>query len=372
MKRVLLLGGGHSHLEVVRRFGTQSVPDSEVTLIDGERFAAYSGMLPGLIARHYEFSDCNIDLARFAQRASVHFINSAARRLDVANRRVELNDGTRIDYDLVSINVGSTPSMAGIAGAQHALAVKPFQAFANKWDGLIAAARNGDLRSVVVIGGGAAGVEILLAMQYRLAQLAAKRPVDFALVTGSHCLLPDHSAGVRAVFERTLGARGVAVNLHAQAAHIEHTAVVLSDGRRLPADVAVLATGATAPAWLADTGLALDARGFIAIDDRLMSISHDIVFAGGDCATIKDRVYPKSGVYAVRQGPVLYENLRRALTDEPMAEYRPQRRALALISTGDKCAVASYGRAALSGAWVWRWKNHIDRAFVRRYNRDAR
>ncbi|MEO7728156.1 MAG: FAD-dependent oxidoreductase [Burkholderiales bacterium] len=372
MKRVLLLGGGHSHLEVVRRFGMLPVLNTEITLVDAEPFSTYSGMLPGLIAGHYEFGDCHIDLARLAQRAGVRFINSRACGLDVTNRRLELNNGTRIDYDLLSINAGSTPSTAGITGADHALAVKPFQPFAHAWNNLIERARNGDLHSVVVIGGGAAGVEILLAMQFRLAQLAGTRRVDFALVTDAHCVLPGHNEGVRSAFERVLASRGITVILQARVEHVAAAAVILDGGRRITADAVVLATGAAAPAWFADTALKLDEHGFIAVDDRLRSESHATVFAAGDCASIKDRVYPKSGVYAVRQAPVLAENLRRTTTAQPLANYHPQRRALALISTGDKYAVASYGRMALAGVWAWRWKNYIDRKFVRRYNQYLR
>jgi selenide,water dikinase len=126
-------------------------------------------------------------------------------------------------------------------------------------------------------------------------------------------------------------------------------------------------TGAAAPAWPRASGLQTDAAGFIAVDTHLQSLSHPGVFAAGDIASMQDTPRPKSGVYAVRQGPPLTENLRRALRGEPLVEYHPQARALALISAGDRYAVASYGPFALSGAWVWRWKDRIDSAFMQRY-----
>ncbi len=368
MKRLILLGGGHSHLEVVRRFGLGAPYGTQVTLVDAAQFATYSGMLPGLIAGHYSFDDCHVDLARLAQTAGVGFVQSRACGIDTARRRVVFDDGARLDYDVLSVDVGSTPPTAQVAGAaEHAIAVKPFSVFAQRWERLIASALAGSLRNVVVVGGGAAGLELVLAMQYRLAQAAPARPVDFTVVTAAACLVPDHHAATRAVLARWLNARGIAVHLNATVERVEPAAVILSNGTDISSDATIFATGAAAPSWFASTGLALDARGFVSVTQSLASVSHPEVFAAGDCATIEGHDYPKSGVYAVREGPVLADNLRRALDGKPLRKYRPQRLALALISGGNRFAVASYGRIALPGAWVWRWKDYIDRKFVRRY-----
>jgi len=368
VKRVVLLGGGHSHLEVVRRFGARPAAYTEISLVDPAQFATYSGMLPGLIAGHYNFQACRVDLARLTQHCGVRFVQRRSCSIDTARRQVALDDGTKLDYDLVSIDVGSTPPIAGIHGAaEHAIAAKPFTTFAQRWDRLVASAETGGLRKVVVIGGGAAGLELALAMQHRLAHAGARHPIEYAVVTDAHCVLPDHNAGTRAALERLLAERGVAVHLNSRVARVDRDAVVLADARRLESDATIWATGAGAPSWFADTGLALDARGFVRVDDCLSSVSHREVFAAGDCATIDGHDYPKSGVYAVRQGPVLAENLRRALAGERLSTYRPQQRALALISTGNRYAVASYGRVALEGAWVWHWKDYVDRKFMRRY-----
>ena len=369
MKRVVLLGGGHSHLEVVRRFGANPAPHVEISLVDPAQFATYSGMLPGLIAGHYGFDDCHVDLARLAQQCGVRFLPLRACGMDIARRQIALSDGTVLDYDVASLDVGSTPPTAGTPGAaEHAIAAKPFTIFAQRWDRLIAAAQAGTLRKVVVIGGGAAGVELALAMHHRMAQATMPHPIDFAVVTDAQCLLPDHNRQTRAALERALTQRGIAVYLNSRVTCVESTRVIV-DGtaHAIASDTTIWATGAGAPSWLADTGLALDVQGFIRIDERLASVSNPEIFAAGDCATIDGHRYPKSGVYAVRQGPVLAENLRRVLAGERLASYLPQQRALALISTGNRYAVASYGRYALEGAWVWRWKDYIDRKFMRRY-----
>jgi selenide,water dikinase len=371
MKRVLLLGGGHSHIEVVRQFGARPVPDTEITLVDAERFATYSGMLPGLIAGHYDFHDCHIDLARLAQRAGAHFVQARASNIDTVRRQLALNNGDALAYDLLSIDVGSTPPTAAIPGAaDHVITVKPFAAFAQQWDRIVDRARGAQMRKIVVVGGGTAGVEILLAMHYRLAQPDVSEPTRFTLVSDAHCILPDHNANTRSLFEHLLSERGIEVRLNSRAVRAEADELVLADDNRIASNATIWATGAAASAWLGETGIALDARGFISIDEHLKSVSHADVYAAGDCATMVGCDYPKSGVYAVRQGPVLAKNLRNALAGQPLANYRPQRLALALISSGGKHAIASYGRIAFGGAWVWRWKNHIDRKFVNHYRAD--
>jgi selenide,water dikinase len=352
----------------VRRFGASPAAPAEVTLVDPAQFATYSGMLPGLIAGHYGFQDCHVDLARLAQHSGVRFLQLRACGIDTVRRQVVLSDGALLDYDILSLDVGSTPPTAGIPGAaEHAIAAKPFTTFAQRWDRFIASAEAGTLRKLVVIGAGAAGLELVLAMQYRLAQAGVGQSIDYAVVTDAQCVLPDHHARTRAVIERVLVERNIAGHVGSPVMRVESDAVIVSGAARIDSDATIWATGAGAPAWLANTGVALDASGFIRIDEGLSSLSNPEIFAAGDCATMDSHHYPKSGVYAVRQGPVLAENLRRALAGERLASYRPQQRALALISTGNRYAVASYGRYALEGAWVWRWKDYIDRKFMRRY-----
>jgi selenide,water dikinase len=208
-------------------------------------------------------------------------------------------------------------------------------------------------------------VEVVLAMQYRMASDGGR--AQFTLIGDGPTILGIHPPGVQRRFTEILRARGIALRLDTPVDRAEHGALVLRGGERLAADEVVWVTGAAAPAWPRASGLQTDAAGFIAVNAHLQSLSHPVVFAAGDVASMHNTPRPKSGVYAVRQGPPLAENLRRALRGEPLLDYHPQPRALALISAGDRYAVASYGPFAISGAWVWRWKDHIDTAFMRRY-----
>lgn len=368
MKRLVLVGGGHSHVEVLRQWGVRPAAGADITLVSPARHTSYSGMLPGLIAGHYRYQDCHIDLEYLAQYAGARLVQSRARDVDMLRHQLVLTDGAAIDYDLLSIDIGSTSARRALPGADDdTIAVKPFEEFLPAWHGLVERARTGELKTILVVGGGAGGVELLLAMQHRLAQAAAPHAVGFVLVSDGDRLLPDLNSGTRKAFHDILSRRGIEVHLNCRVERVEADAAVTTQGKRIAADTVVWATGAHAPAWLRETQLKLDAAGFIATDEHLLSLSHPDIFAAGDCATIEGYTYPKSGVYAVRQGPLLARNLRHALADAPLGAYRPQPRALALISTGDRYAVAAYGRLTFKGAWVWRWKDHIDRKFMARY-----
>jgi len=370
-KRILLVGGGHAHIEVLRRFARQPPDAVDVTLVSPDAMTPYSGMLPGLVAGHYAHADAFIDLAPLAGAAHAAFVIDRVARLDLYSRVAHLASGEIIAFDIVSLDVGSLPDMA-IPGAQeHAIGVRPFERFLPAWESLQADAAADLVRTLAVVGGGAGGVEILLAMQYRLAGLLGPRSPRFLLVTALPNLLPQHSVAVRRVLGKVLVARDVVLALASPVAAVEAGALVTSNGRRIAADRIFWATTAAADPWLAASDLDCDAGGFVRVNECLQSASHPFVFAVGDCASQDRHPRPKSGVYAVRHGPPLTANLRRVVRGEPLRPFVPQRRALALISTGDRQAVASRGPLVAAGAWVWRWKDRIDRRFVARYRVQA-
>lgn len=364
--RLLLVGGGHAHVEVLRRFG-EHAPAATLTLVTPERDAAYSGMLPGLVAGHYEERATQIALDPLAAQARATVVRDRVAALDLAARVATLASGRTLAFDVVSLDVGSTPDASVPGAREHAIAVKPVPAFLAAWARLREDAAAGRVRTIAVVGGGAGGVEILLAMQWRLREALGERAPRFALVTDQPHLLPQHAAPVRRMLGGVLAARGVAVHLGAPARAVEAGAVVVEGGKRIAAEAIVWATSAAAAPWLQQSGLAVDARGFVCVDAHLASLSHDFVFGAGDCVTLAANPHPKSGLYAVRHGPPLAANLRAALGGGAMTAYRPQARGLALIATGGRDAILSWGPFAARGAWVWRWKDGIDRRFLARY-----
>ncbi len=342
--------------------------DVDITLVSPDRHTPYSGMLPGLVAGHYDFGDAHIDLEPLARFAGARFLQINAVAIDAAKHSARLADGSILNYDVASIDVGSTPPAKGLAGvAEHTLPVKPVKAFLAAWDALLDRVRAGDVRSLAMVGGGAAGVEMLLAMLHRITQMHVPRKTRFVLITDTPQLLMNHAPGVRATLTRHLAHKQVVVYCATRVTRAEAGALYTDNGTRIEADASFLATGAAAPAWLAGSGIPLNENKFININKYLQSTRHNELFAAGDCATMENKVYPKSGVYAVRQGPPLAENLRRFLRGESLIEYTPQPRTLALISTGEQHAIASWGVLSFHGNWVWRWKDQIDRKFMAKY-----
>jgi pyridine nucleotide-disulfide oxidoreductase family protein len=372
VKRLLLAGGGHSHVFVLDALARARTADVEVTLVSPFDRQVYSGMLPGWIAGHYAIEQCVIPLAPLAQRANARFVQAHVARLDLEHRIAYTEASEPLPFDVISIATGPVLDLDAIPGLrEHAIALRPIEAMIGRWPRVFAelvaiAESGGEAPTLTVIGGGAGGVELALAIANRVR--ITHVPARVQLVTGKAGPLPGFAEGVRRRIARLLPERGVRV-IEDDAAEISRHAVLLADGGEIVSDVTIAAIGAAAAEWPRQAGLAVDERGFIAVDARLQSISHPFVFAAGDCASIVGAPRPKSGVYAVRAGPPLARNLLRYLAGRPLRRYRPQRIALYLISTGPQHAVASWNGLSTEGRWVWRWKDRIDRSFVARYAR---
>ena len=375
LRDVVLVGGGHSHVGVLRRFAMKPLPGVRLNLICSDSHTPYSGMLPGYIAGHYDYDEVHIDLDRLCVFAGARMFRAEAIGIDRTAQRVLCRGRPAIAYDLLSINIGSTPQMQQVSGAEEfAVPVKPIRQFNERWLALLQRVRQHQGRTTIaVVGGGAGGVELTLAMQYRLRnelQALGRDPDELAfhLFTAGSDILPTHNPGVRRRFARVLGERGVTLHRNAEVNQVSASLLSTVDGTSWPADEVVWVTQAGGAPWLRPTGLALDARGFIEVNQNLQSVSDPLVFAAGDIAAIAGQPLEKAGVFAVRMGRPLADSLRRSVLGQPLQPYRPQRRWLALISTGDAHAIASRGAIGFEGDWVWRWKDWIDRRFMRRFS----
>jgi pyridine nucleotide-disulfide oxidoreductase family protein len=365
VKRLLLLGGGHAHVHVLREMGRERFAAAEVTLVTPFVRQIYSGMVPGVVAGHYRAEQAAIQLLPLAAAAGVTVLETAAVGLDAVRRAVRLASGQVLGYDVLSIDTGSEMDRGRIPGArEHAIFVRPMEHFLADVEGMLDAASRQPL-DLVVLGGGAAGVELALALQFRLGQLGGE-PGRVALVVGGERVLAGYPGAVARRAERALERARVTL-FRDHCVEIRADAVVLASGARLACDVPVIATGSEAPGWLAGSGLALDGQGFIVTGPTLQSGSHAEVFAAGDVATRIDAPHPRSGVHAVRAGPPLLDNLRAFCSGAPLKRHLPPTKTLNLLSCGRRRAIASRGGWSAEGRWVWWWKDRIDRAFVARY-----
>ncbi len=371
---LVLIGGGHAHLSVLRRFAMRPLPGVRLTLVSRTSQSPYSGMLPGFIAGHYTARAMHFDLRALAHQVGCRFILAEVIGLDPIAGRVQLADRSDLEFDLLSLNTGSTPALpASLLDDTRFTPVKPIDAFARRWQAIEhRVLSNMGACHIAVIGGGAGGVELVLAMQHRLqaARRARGAPADtlaFTLLCAEDSLLPGHNRATRAAFVRILADRGITVQTSARVEVVDSGRVHTADDRSFCFDEILWVTSAEPASWFRDSGLRTDDHGYVQVGTDLRSISHPGVFAAGDCASIVGHPRPKAGVHAVRQGAWLAENLQRVLKGEPLRHEIPQRQALAILATGPRHAVATRGRWSVQGRWVWRWKDLIDRRFMRKF-----
>lgn len=380
-REVVLLGGGHSHAIALMRWAMAPVAGVRLTLISDGSETPYSGMLPGHVAGLYDRAACHMDLRRLAIAAGAQFYGDRAIGLDLERRRVICAERPPVAFEVLSIDVGSTPQMAGEgnidpAVAARSLVAKPVAAFLAGWDQFLGQVQRDRPKSVrvAIAGGGVGGVELALAVRQRLATLLEPwgGTAIITIVQRDRQLVPTLGAMARARVNRALAARNINVWCSETAIALRpdydgSAILACQSGRSLPCDLAIWVTQAAAPPWLGDTGLALDGAGFVAVNPSLQSLSHEYVFAAGDVATTIHAPRPKAGVFAVRQGQPLFNNLRRYLAGQPLRPFHPQRQYLSLIGTGDGHAIAARGSWGAAGPVWWWLKDRIDRRFMDRF-----
>jgi selenide,water dikinase len=374
-KEVVLVGAGHAHLEALRRLSARRQSGEHLTLLTRSDHTTYSGMLPGVIAGLYRPEEARIDAARVAAAAGARLVIDEATGIDTQARLVHRRQGEPLRYDVLSINIGATANVRGVPGAaEHAIAVKPIEGLIANVEAMGRRIREAGGRARIgVVGGGAGGVELILALERRLrrdvaaAGLAAEG-LSFMLITAAE-VLPTFSRRLRQRITAILSERGIGVVAGARVVAVERGAVSVAGRGRVDLDEVLWVTEAAPAPWLKETALALDAEGFIEVEATLQSVSHADVLAAGDSASVRGHPRPKAGVHAVRAGALIAANVGRLAAGRRPIARMPQRRALALISTGERYALGARNGLTFEGAWVWRLKDAIDRRFVARFAR---
>ena len=370
-KELVLVGGGHSHVTVLRQLGMNPIPGLKITLLSPDTRTPYSGMLPGLVAGHYEEEDVYIDLVPLCRFAGARFIRCRIEAIDPLLQTVWTAGRPDFRYDILSIDIGITPLLDVVPGARgNVIPVKPITGFLKEWYAFVKRVAWGKPGKVGFVGSGAGGVELCLAVYHRLCQDFAPQfqGLEWHLFSDGDDILTDYPKAVRNKFRKTLEERGINIHHQYRVVCVRDHTLISMNGDQMTLDEIFWVTSASSPDWLADTGLKLNENGFICTRSTLQTQNHPNVFAVGDIAHLIDNPRPKAGVFAVRQGPVLVDNIRRLLEEKTLRKFKPQSEFLSLISTGDKYAVASRNGLNVGGGWVWRWKDWIDQRFMRRYN----
>ncbi len=356
---LVLIGGGHTHALVLRKWGMNPLPGVRVSVINPGPTAPYSGMLPGFVAGHYTRDELDIDLVRLARFAGARLIDGYATAIDRDAQTITVAGRPPIGYDVAAVDVGITSTMPALQGfSAHAIPAKPLGNFASRWDAFRASAENPE---IAIIGGGVAGAELAMAMAHALRDRNPKvRLIDRMRV------LTALGYKARQKMLAALDSAQIEIIEDAEVSEVFPEGIVLTDGRTIRSDFTTGAAGAKPHDWIGTTGLDLH-DGFITVDAHLQS-SDPAIFAVGDCAHLSHDPRPKAGVYAVREAPVLFDNLRAVLSGGQMSAYKPQRDYLKLISLGRKSALAEKFGTARAGGLLWKLKDQIDRTFMNQFD----
>jgi len=371
-QKLVLIGGGHAHAIALKQWGLNPLPEVDLTLISDVEQTPYSGMLPGHVAGFYNYDETHIDLRSLAQFAGAEFNGDRAIAIDPEHNQITCASG-QFKFDYLSLDIGSIPQSLTVPGAKaYAVPAKPVPDFLDAWYKLkqLAASNPEQPLSMAIVGGGAGGVELALNMQTCLKEiLKGKNPPEIHLIHRGRQLLSGHNDWVSKNLTKIIRQRGVKLHLQQDVREVFADQLICQSGLEIKASHVFWVTQATAPSWIKESGLKTDDQGFILVADTLQSISHPNIFAAGDIATMVNYQRPKAGVFAVRQGQPLFNNWQNILTQQPLQEYIPQDKYLALIGTGDFKAIASWGSFGWHSTLCWWLKDYIDRKFMNQFSR---
>jgi selenide,water dikinase len=369
--RLLLVGIGHANLQILERMVAEPLPDVDLVAVSLSDKHHYSGMVPGYIRGGYREDQIAFDLPNSVAAAGGKLIQSPAVGIDLEARTVALESGQDIEYDLVSFNLGSRAAGQDSPGiGENAVRVKPMSQAVSLKRALVNLrdTTSPEAQRVAVVGAGAAGFEIACGIAEFLDVAGRAREVE--LIESADRILSGYTDRLRRKAEKILAQKGIHLHLGSRVAAVSPQEVELENGSRIPSNLTVWLTGATADPMFQGSGLDLDDRGFVLVDDSLRSVSDSRVFAVGDCATMVNYPdTPKAGVYSVRQGPVLWRSLLAAINGTPPPRYKPQSGFLSILNTCDGRSLLQYKGMISHGRWAWWLKDRIDRGFMAKYQR---
>lgn len=371
MKKLVLIGGGHSHAIALREWGKKKITGIKVILISNVKKTPYSGMLPGLIAGYYDYETTHIDLEKLTKFAEVQLIIDQVIDIQPELKKVICQSGRIIDFDVLAIDIGSTPKKTAIKGADlYTIPAKPVPYLIKKWQEIVQNCQSqpDSPLTINIIGGGAGGVELALNMHQRLTNILKPEILTINLIHRGARILSHQNKWVSHQLTQILNQRKINLYLRTEIKAVTATEVITKSGKKITSDYSFLVTQAQAPLWLQNNQIITDENGFILVQDSLQTINYDNIFATGDIATMINYPRPKAGVFAVKQGKPLLQNICKYLSNKPLKKYKPQQKYLNIIGTGNKKAIAIWGPIACQSPLLWNFKEWLDFNFMNQFN----
>ena len=366
-REVVLIGGGHAHALFLRKWGMNPLPGVQISLISPTAETTYTGMLPGFLAGHYSREEISIDLIKLCRFAGVRFIMDSVNNIFPSENMVSIKDRAPLRYDIASIDIGVTSKLLGsLLSNPNTHSIKPLGDFVDRWVKVKAKIVNDEISpEIVVIGGGIGAAEIAMAMAFSLKSLAV-REYNITII--------DKSNGLNGIRPQTRKALLLALDSfaiktlnHSEVLEVTETEVRIKTYPAITSNFTVVAVGASPYEWLKQSDLVLK-NGFVEVDSKLRAVGLSNIFAVGDCAHLVSFPVPKAGVFAVRQAPILFKNICAELLKRPLKKFSPQKNYLKLISLGEKNAISDYWGASFSGPKIWKIKDKIDKAFMKKFS----
>ncbi|BAQ60691.1 NADH dehydrogenase-like protein [Geminocystis sp. NIES-3708] len=368
MLNLVFIGGGHSHVIALKLWGEQPVSGVNFTMISNVKKTPYSGMLPGYLAGYYNYDQSHIDLEILAKFAKIKLIIDSVIDIDTENKKIICDSKNIIDFDLLSVDIGSTPKNNDIEGAKlYTIPVKPVNLLIKKWEDIINKSEKNKMLILNIIGGGAGGVELAMNIHQKLSTILTNENFKINLIHKQEKLLSNYHKLASKRITNILKSKNINIYLNSIVKKVYQDHLITKSGLIIKGNYHFLVTQASAPLWLKNGTIATDKEGFILIKNTLQSINYDYIFATGDIATMINYSYPKAGVFAVKQGKPLYENICNWLNKKPLKSYHPQKYYLNIIGIGNQSAVAIWGNLVWESPLVWQWKKYLDHTFMEQF-----
>jgi NADH dehydrogenase FAD-containing subunit len=360
---LVLVGAGHAHMTVLKRLADFTAAGHRVTVIGPGPLHYYSGMGPGMLSGIYRPEDIRFNVKDMAVARGASFIEDLVVRVDPVKKELLLQRGERVAYDVVSFNAGSgVPIDDRISAHEDVVPVKPIERLLHARARIIEALREKKL-SIVVAGGGPAGLEI--AANLRRLVVDATGAAEITLIADR--LLAGFDPVVRRMALRGLARLGITLIEGQKVASADTRCIRTTSGDRRPCDVLFLAVGVKPSPIFRDSGLPTGADGGLLVNDCLQSVAFPEIFGGGDCICFAPRPLAKVGVYAVRQNPVLLQNLRSALGGGVLVAFTPQKSYLLAFNMGDGTAIVRWKFLVFDGRPGFALKDYLDRRFMKMF-----